>query len=190
MIRLVSGLAVPQFGRRIFASARIRAASRFKRFLCCDPCHIFSCTPLRRIRVPQVEDQWSRWRRFWGMFIAMNVLKGEGYWKIALSPLSGSCSPLIPNDENTSGPNKHYISEDVATEIQNLWVCGHPLGYTIKRFQNKNHSFVYRGTCCTDTAEGDVEICLRWDVLYSPVSVVDVRLAIFRNFYSVLMQHS
>jgi hypothetical protein len=63
MIELVSGMPAPQFGERMFVSARIRAGSRFKRFLCSVlidvRCFSYSLTRLRvpsRVRIPQVED--------------------------------------------------------------------------------------------------------------------------------------
>jgi hypothetical protein len=53
MIELFYGMPVPQFGGRIFVSARIRAGSRSKRFLC------FVLVDVRCLRIPHVEDHCS-----------------------------------------------------------------------------------------------------------------------------------
>jgi hypothetical protein len=54
MTELVSGMPAPQFGDESSLSVRIRAGSRFKRFLC------FVWIDVRCFRVPQVQDHWSR----------------------------------------------------------------------------------------------------------------------------------
>jgi hypothetical protein len=54
MTELVSCLSAPQFGDESSLSARIRAGSRFKRFL------FFVLIDVRSFRVPQVQDHWTR----------------------------------------------------------------------------------------------------------------------------------
>jgi hypothetical protein len=59
MIELVSGMPAPQFGDESSLSARIRAGSRFKRFMCFALIDILCFRLPPEVGVHQVEDHWS-----------------------------------------------------------------------------------------------------------------------------------
>jgi hypothetical protein len=95
MIELVSGMPAPQFRRRIFVSAKIRAGSRFKRFLCFILIYITSFSVPLGVCVPQVKYHCSNLRLCPDSTLFVSGLSIEIFYSFINTLLPASCPDQI-----------------------------------------------------------------------------------------------